>query len=75
MAPTGALYFDAALVAKFYVNEPGRNAVRRLAKRAGAVATSGIAVAEVAAAFHRRFAKARSTSPCSRRFRASSTMT
>jgi predicted nucleic acid-binding protein len=54
MAPTTAVYFDAALVAKFYVNEPGRDAVRRLAKRAGAVATSGIAVAEVAAAFHRK---------------------
>jgi predicted nucleic acid-binding protein len=54
MLPTTAVYFDAALVAKFYVNEPGRDAVRRLAKRAGAVATSGIAVAEVAAAFHRK---------------------
>jgi predicted nucleic acid-binding protein len=54
MPPTTAAYFDAALVAKFYVNEPGRDAVRRLAKRAGTVATSGIAVAEVAAAFHRK---------------------
>ena len=54
MPPTTAAYFDAALVAKFYVNEPGRAAVRRLAKRAGIVATSGIAVAEVAAAFHRK---------------------
>ena len=54
MPPTTTVYFDAALVAKFYVNEPGRDAVRRLAKRAGAVATSGIAVAEVAAAFHRK---------------------
>ncbi len=54
MAPTTAVYFDAALVAKFYVNEPGRDAVRRLAKRAGTVATSGIAIAEVAAAFHRK---------------------
>ena len=54
MPATTAAYFDAALVAKFYVNEPGRDAVRRLAKRVGAVATSGIAVAEVAAAFHRK---------------------
>jgi predicted nucleic acid-binding protein len=54
MPPTTAAYFDAALVAKFYVNEPGRDAVRRLAKRAGTVATSGIAVAEVAATFHRK---------------------
>lgn len=54
MPPTTAVYFDAALVAKFYLNEPGRDAVRRLAKRAGSVATSGIALAEVAAAFHRK---------------------
>lgn len=54
MPPTTAAYFDAALVAKFYVNEPGRDAVRRLAKQAGTVATSGIAVAEIAAAFHRK---------------------
>jgi predicted nucleic acid-binding protein len=54
MPPPAAVYFDAALVAKFYVNEPGRDAVRRLARRAGTVATSGIAIAEVAAAFHRK---------------------
>jgi len=48
-------YFDSALVAKFYVNEPGRAAVRRLAKRSGVVVTSGLAVAEVSAAFHRKF--------------------
>jgi predicted nucleic acid-binding protein len=54
MAPPVAAYFDAALVAKFYVNEPGRDAVRRLARRAGTVVTSGVALAEVAAAFHRK---------------------
>src|SRR5712692_7148304 len=54
MPPTTAAYFDAALVAKFYVNEPGRDAVRRLARRVGTVATSGIAIAEVVAAFHRK---------------------
>lgn len=54
MPSPAAAYFDAALVAKFYVNEPGRDAVRRLAKRVGSVATSGIALAEVAAAFHRK---------------------
>jgi predicted nucleic acid-binding protein len=54
MSSAAAVYFDSALVAKFYVNEPGRDAVRRLAKRAGSVATSGIALAEVAAAFHRK---------------------
>ena len=49
------VYFDSALVAKFYLNEPGRDAVRRLAAQSGVVVTSGIAVAEVAAAFHRKF--------------------
>lgn len=53
--PAGAAYFDSALVAKFYLNEPGREAIRDLAGRAGIVATSGIAVAEIAAAFHRKF--------------------
>jgi predicted nucleic acid-binding protein len=47
-------YFDAALVAKFYLNEPGRDAVRHLARSAGVVVTSGVAIAEVAAAFHRK---------------------
>jgi len=47
-------YFDSALVAKFYLNEPGRDQVRLLARSAGAVVTSGIAVAEVSAAFHRK---------------------
>lgn len=48
------IYLDSALVAKFYLNEPGRDAVRNLAKKAGIVTTSGIAVAEVSAAFHRK---------------------
>jgi len=48
-------YFDSALVAKFYVNEAGREAVRALATSAGAVVTSGIAIAEVSAAFHRKY--------------------
>lgn len=49
-----SVYFDAALVAKFYVNEPGRDAVRALAREMGRVVTSGAAVAEVSAAFHRK---------------------
>jgi predicted nucleic acid-binding protein len=49
-----SVYFDAALVAKFYVNEPGRDAVRALASEMGRVVTSGVAVAEVSAAFHRK---------------------
>ena len=49
-----SVYFDAALVAKFYLNEPGRDAVRGVAREMGRVVTSGIAVAEVSAAFHRK---------------------
>ena len=48
------VYFDSALVAKFYLNEPGREQVRQLARSAGAVVSSGIAVVEVSAAFHRK---------------------
>ena len=48
-------YFDSALVAKYYVNEPGRDVVRGLAAQSGAIVSSGIAVAEVSAAFHRKF--------------------
>ena len=48
------VYFDSALLAKFYVNEPGRDAVRAVARKAGIVVTSGAAVAEVSAAFHRK---------------------
>lgn len=55
MASLAPAYFDSALVAKFYLNEPGRDAVRRAARKAGRVVTSGIAVAEVSAAFHRKF--------------------
>jgi hypothetical protein len=51
-------YFDAALVAKFYLNEPGRDAVRRLARASGVVVSSGIAAAEVSAAFHRKLREA-----------------
>ena len=54
MADVVPAYFDSALVAKFYVNEPGREGVRRTARQAGIVVTSGIAVAEVSAAFHRK---------------------
>lgn len=49
------VYFDSALIAKFYLNEPGRDAIRNLARNAGMVVTSGIAVAEISAAFHRKF--------------------
>jgi predicted nucleic acid-binding protein len=55
MPAIAPVYFDSALVAKFYLNEVGRDAVRDLARTAGIVVTSGIAVAEVSAAFHRKF--------------------
>jgi predicted nucleic acid-binding protein len=48
------VYFDSALIAKFYLNEPGREQVRQIARSAGAVVSSGIAIVEVAAAFHRK---------------------
>ena len=48
-------YFDSALIAKFYLNEPGREIIRALARSAGVVVTSGIALAEISAAFHRKF--------------------
>ena len=54
ISPIAPVYFDSALIAKFYLNEPGRDAIRALAKNAGIVVTSGIAVAEVSAAFHRK---------------------
>lgn len=49
------VYFDSALIAKFYLNEPGRDAVRKLAKDAGRVVSSAVALAEISAAFHRKF--------------------
>lgn len=54
MGPVIPVYFDSALIAKFYLNEPGRDRIRQLARHHGVVRTSGIAVAEVAAAFHRK---------------------
>lgn len=53
--PVVPVYFDSTLVAKFYVNEAGRNEVRALARSSGVVVTSGIAIAEVSAAFHRKY--------------------
>lgn len=54
MATVVPAYFDSALLAKFYLNEPGRDAVRGVANQSGVVVSSGIAVAEVSAAFHRK---------------------
>jgi predicted nucleic acid-binding protein len=52
--PVVPAYFDAALVAKFYLNEAGRDDVRRLASASGVVVSSGMVVAEVSAAFRRK---------------------
>ncbi len=54
MARPTAVYFDSALIAKFYLKEPGREVVRDLACRAGNVVSSAIAIAEISAAFHRK---------------------
>jgi len=55
MTTPNGLYFDSALIAKFYLNEAGREIVRELTRKAGSVVASAIAVAEVSAAFHRKF--------------------
>lgn len=47
------VYFDSALIVKFYLQESGSDAVRALAQRAGPVCSSALAIAEVSAAFHR----------------------
>ena len=46
-------YFDAAYVAKCYLNEPDSAAVRGLARSSGIVHTSALSIAEVACVFHR----------------------
>ncbi|HZD54529.1 MAG TPA: hypothetical protein VE175_15885 [Woeseiaceae bacterium] len=38
-----SVYFDSAPVAKSYVNEPGREAIRALAREMRRVVTSGVA--------------------------------
>jgi predicted nucleic acid-binding protein len=48
-------YFDSAYIAKFYLDEPESEAVRRLAESLGEVRCAVIGRIEVAAAFHRKF--------------------
>jgi predicted nucleic acid-binding protein len=48
-------YFDAAYVAKFYLDEPESDAVRGLAESLGQVQCAVIGQVEVAAVFHRKF--------------------
>lgn len=47
------MYLDSAYIAKFYVNEPDANAVRRLIRRASHVCSSSWALLEVTCVFHR----------------------
>lgn len=48
-------YFDSAYIAKFYVDEPESNAVRRLAESLGRVHCSALGRVEVATVFHRKW--------------------
>jgi uncharacterized protein len=47
-------YFDSAYIAKFYLDEPDSEAVRRLAESLGHVRCAVIGQTEVAAVFHRK---------------------
>jgi hypothetical protein len=47
-------YFDSPYIAKFYLDEPESDAVRRLAETLGQVRCAVIGRAEVAAVFHRK---------------------
>ena len=48
-------YFDSSYIAKFYLDEPESDAVRRLAESLGQVRCAVIGQIEVAAVFHRKF--------------------
>jgi predicted nucleic acid-binding protein len=48
-------YFDSAFIAKFYLDEPESESVRRLAESLGQVRCAQIGHIEVAAVFHRKF--------------------
>ena len=48
-------YFDSAYIAKFYLDEPESETVRRLAEAFGQVRCAVIGQIEVAAVFHRKF--------------------
>ena len=48
-------YFDSSYIAKFYLDEPESEAVRRLAESLGHVRCAVIGQIEVAAVFHRKF--------------------
>ena len=48
-------YFDSAYIAKFYVDEPESDAVRRLAESLGRVHCCALGRVEVARVFHRKW--------------------
>ena len=48
-------YFDSAYIAKFYVDEPESDAVRRLAEALGRVHCCALGRIEVAGVFHRKW--------------------
>src|SRR5262249_33298154 len=56
------IYFDAAYIAKFYLDEPDSGRVRQLAEESGEVACCLHGRVEVLIAFHRKF-RERSLSP------------
>ena len=49
------IYFDAAYIAKFYLDEPDSDRVRKLAENSGEVACCLHGRVEVLIAFHRKF--------------------
>jgi predicted nucleic acid-binding protein len=55
------IYFDAAYIAKCYLNEPGSQAVARLAASVAAVTSCELARLEFAAALHRHCREHRMT--------------
>jgi hypothetical protein len=48
-------YFDSAFIAKFYLDEPGSEAVRSLAESLGEIRCVAIGRIEVAGVFHRKW--------------------
>ena len=48
-------YFDSAFIAKFYLDEPQSDEVRKLAERLGRVHCAVLGRLEVAAVFHRKW--------------------
>ena len=64
------LYFDAAYVAKCYLNEPDGKAVRKLARRASSLCSSLLSMAELACVFQRQVRETRLTADQAAEWRA-----